>query len=195
MTHAKKWNDTRHCYIFLLSLYDFVLSSGISVGWWKYTHNVHHIRTNDVVFDPDIQHLPIFAITVKYLSNVYSKFHDRVMAYDKAAQWFVKHQHILFIPIVLLARLNLHLQSFIFVIWTTEKNPQQKLRLGKWHKVIEILTLIGYFCWVCPLIYNTNHPVVYFFISHITAGMLLLFVNVVVCTTILFFFCLVPSNF
>lgn len=31
---------------------------GLSLGWWKRNHNVHHLITNDPVHDPDIQHLP-----------------------------------------------------------------------------------------------------------------------------------------
>ena len=28
---------------------------GVSIGWWKWSHNVHHIVTNSVEHDPDIQ--------------------------------------------------------------------------------------------------------------------------------------------
>merc|ERR1711988_334709 len=28
---------------------------GLSIGWWKKSHNVHHIVTNSPVHDPDIQ--------------------------------------------------------------------------------------------------------------------------------------------
>ena len=36
---------------------------GISLGWWKRSHNVHHIVCNSVENDPDIQHMPMFAVT------------------------------------------------------------------------------------------------------------------------------------
>merc|ERR1712072_1648267 len=32
---------------------------GVSIAWWKRTHNVHHIVTNSVDRDPDIQLLPV----------------------------------------------------------------------------------------------------------------------------------------
>ena len=31
---------------------------GISLGWWKKSHNVHHIICNSIEHDPDIRHLP-----------------------------------------------------------------------------------------------------------------------------------------
>lgn len=30
------------------------LLQGISIGWWKDSHNTHHVIPNDVNFDPDI---------------------------------------------------------------------------------------------------------------------------------------------
>ncbi|BDD62702.1 hypothetical protein MAP00_007662 [Monascus purpureus] len=36
---------------------------GLSVGWWKRNHNVHHIATNSPEHDPGIQHMPFFAIS------------------------------------------------------------------------------------------------------------------------------------
>ncbi|TGO29169.1 hypothetical protein BPAE_0018g00570 [Botrytis paeoniae] len=36
---------------------------GLSIGWWKRNHNIHHIATNSPEHDPDIAHLPFFAIS------------------------------------------------------------------------------------------------------------------------------------
>jgi delta8-fatty-acid desaturase len=47
----------------VLGLFTGNLFSGISMAWWKYSHNVHHIVCNSVEHDPDIQHLPFFAIS------------------------------------------------------------------------------------------------------------------------------------
>ncbi len=33
---------------------------GLSLGWWKQSHNVHHIVTNSPEHDPDIEHMPFF---------------------------------------------------------------------------------------------------------------------------------------
>merc|ERR1712205_220722 len=39
------------------------LLTGISTAWWKRSHNAHHVVTNSVSHDPDIQHIPFFAVT------------------------------------------------------------------------------------------------------------------------------------
>ena len=92
--------------------------SGISISWWKSSHNTHHIETNQIERDPDIQHLPIFALSEVVIQNggVYSTYHGRYMALDAAAVFFVSNQHILFLPVMMLARLNLYAQGFLFFL-------------------------------------------------------------------------------
>merc|ERR1719389_607213 len=38
---------------------------GLSVGWWKSDHNTHHVVCNAIEHDPNIQHMPMLAITQK----------------------------------------------------------------------------------------------------------------------------------
>lgn len=57
---------------------------GLSLGWWKRSHNVHHIVTNDPEHDPDIQHLPVFAISKRFAElgegkGLWSSYHRREM--------------------------------------------------------------------------------------------------------------------
>jgi cytochrome b involved in lipid metabolism len=49
---------------------------GVSVQWWKRSHNVHHVVTNSLEHDPDIQHLPVFSVSEKAFKGV-----SRVRAY------------------------------------------------------------------------------------------------------------------
>ena len=60
---------------------------GLSLGWWKRNHNVHHLITNDPVHDPDIQHLPFFAVSVRLFQNVYSTYYDKILPFDKFSQF------------------------------------------------------------------------------------------------------------
>jgi len=53
----KKWKDTFLGVLFGNSF------GGISLGWWKRSHNVHHVVCNSVEHDPDIQHMPLFAVS------------------------------------------------------------------------------------------------------------------------------------
>ncbi|KAF7815440.1 delta(8)-fatty-acid desaturase 2-like [Senna tora] len=34
--------------------------TGISIVWWKWTHNAHHLSCNNLDHDPDLQHMPVF---------------------------------------------------------------------------------------------------------------------------------------
>ncbi|KDN39838.1 fatty acid/sphingolipid desaturase [Tilletiaria anomala UBC 951] len=40
---------------------------GLSIGWWCDNHDIHHLVTNHPEHDPDIQHMPFFAISPKFL--------------------------------------------------------------------------------------------------------------------------------
>eukprot|EP00956_Cyclotella_meneghiniana_P018671 scaffold31273_cov23-Cyclotella_meneghiniana.AAC.1 len=46
--------------------------NGISVSWWKATHNVHHATPNSVDSDPDIAHLPVFAVHEHMFRSLYN---------------------------------------------------------------------------------------------------------------------------
>ena len=45
--------------------------SGISISWWKRNHNAHHISCNSLEYDPDLQYIPIFAVSTKLFSSMY----------------------------------------------------------------------------------------------------------------------------
>lgn len=68
------------------------------------THNVHHLACNNVQYDPDIQHVPLFAVSEKYFNSLYSFYHKRKMTFDRAARFLVSYQHWTFYPIMAVAR-------------------------------------------------------------------------------------------
>lgn len=110
------------------------LLSGVSIGWWKATHNVHHLVTNSVEYDPDIQHLPVFAVGQEYFKDIYSYYHERVFKFseDGFAQWAVKRQHYMYIPIMLLARFNLYVQGVLLNL-----NYKEAKKRGIFHPMRE----------------------------------------------------------
>ncbi|BFZ59072.1 hypothetical protein YB2330_000074 [Saitoella coloradoensis] len=89
---------------------------GLSLGWWKLNHNVHHIVTNHPEHDPDIQHMPLFAVTAKLLEGVRSTYYDRVMEYDAAAKFFIQIQRYSYYPILCFGRFNLYRLSYDYLI-------------------------------------------------------------------------------
>jgi len=98
--------------------------AGISIAWWKRNHNAHHIACNSLDHDPDLQHMPLFAVSPKLFGNIWSYFYRRTLAFDAASKFFISYQHWTFYPVMCVARINLLTQSALFVL--TEKRVLQR---------------------------------------------------------------------
>jgi len=140
--------------------------TGITLDWWKATHNVHHCVPNSLFDDPDIAHLPVFAVSPKFFKSIYHTFHRRVMEFNVFAQKIcIPYQHYLYYPIMGFARYNLYLQSIIRLI----KEPNIEKRF------LEGLTLLGFYCWYFFLVSHLNSGVMivaFTILSHACAGLL-----------------------
>ncbi|KAI7576925.1 fatty acid desaturase, partial [Hortaea werneckii] len=88
---------------------------GLSCCWWKRNHNVHHIVTNSAEHDPDIQHMPFFAISHRFFSSLKSTYYDRVMTYDPVAKFMLKYQHLMYYPLLTFGRFNLYVLSWTYI--------------------------------------------------------------------------------
>ncbi|EPB85956.1 hypothetical protein HMPREF1544_07288 [Mucor circinelloides 1006PhL] len=115
---------------------------GLSLGWWKDNHNVHHIVTNHPEHDPDIQHVPFMAITTKFFNNIYSTYYKRVLPFDAASRFFVRHQHYLYYLILSFGRFNLHRLSFAYLL--TCKNVRTR--------TLELVGITFFFVWFGSLL-------------------------------------------
>lgn len=115
---------------------------GLSIGWWKRSHYVHHIITNDPEHDPDIQHLPFFAVSTKLFNNLYSSFYKRTLHFDAVARFFIPFQHYLYYPIMCFGRFNLYALSIDFLI--NEENMA--------FRNLEISGMIFFWCWYIYLL-------------------------------------------
>ena len=120
---------------------DFI--GGLSVGWWKRNHNVHHIVTNSPEHDPDIEHMPFFAISHRFFKSLRSTYYDRIMTYDAVAKVTLRYQHYLYYPILLFGRFNLYVLSwqFLFLGQGPKKGP------AWWHRYLEIAGQIFFWYW------------------------------------------------
>jgi delta8-fatty-acid desaturase len=92
--------------------------TGIDMGWWKSTHNVHHSATNSLHDDPDIQHMPLFCFDERMRNDIWSTYHGRYMVLDALGKLVLPYQHWYFYPVMGFARVNLHIQSIIYLIQT-----------------------------------------------------------------------------
>ena len=117
---------------------------GLSVGWWKRNHNVHHIATNSPEHDPDIQHIPFFAISSQFFASLRSTYYDRNMELGTVAGFFIKHQHYLYYPILLMGRFNLYRLAWSYLL-----DPAQSPRKGSawWHRYLEMTGQVFFWYW------------------------------------------------
>jgi delta8-fatty-acid desaturase len=95
--------------------------------------------------DPDIQHLPFFAITPAFFKSLYSSYYKRELTFDRFAQFVIAIQHRLFYLVMSLARFNLYRLSYRH-LWITRRDPS-KARGGRWAWWLEVIALCAFFVW------------------------------------------------
>ncbi|KAE8371443.1 fatty acid desaturase-domain-containing protein [Aspergillus bertholletiae] len=116
---------------------------GLSLGWWKRNHNVHHIVTNAPEHDPDIEHMPFFAISHRFLTSLRSTYYERVMTFDAFANFMLRYQNYLYYPILLFGRFNLYRLSWEYLLCgqAPKKGP------AWWHRWFEIVGQVFFWYW------------------------------------------------
>lgn len=123
---------------------------GLSIGWWKSSHNVHHLVTNSPEHDPDIQNVPLFATCPSQLKTVHSTYYNFTFVWDKACEVMIPYQKYAYYPVMAIARFNLYLLS-----WCHLLSPRAKmLGSASWTRSAELLAMSGYWflfgyclCW------------------------------------------------
>jgi sphingolipid 8-(E)-desaturase len=140
---------------------------GLSCCWWKRNHNVHHIVTNSVEHDPDIQHMPFFAISHRFFESLRSTYYDWIMTFDSVAQFTLKYQHYLYYPLLCFGRFNLYALSwqYIFLGQGPRKGP------AWWHRYFEMAGQLFFWYWfgyvtVYKSIPNAWSRIVFVLVSH-----------------------------
>lgn len=140
---------------------------GLSLSWWKIDHNTHHVVTNSLDRDPNVQHLPVLAITDKIFRNrFYDLYHRKWIAFDHLSRLFVARQHIYFYPLMLVARWNLYAEGIAHLIFSEEVVHFRRT---------EVVGVAIFFSWLFALSFSmdTNvEAVCWLFVSHAAAGML-----------------------
>jgi delta8-fatty-acid desaturase len=116
---------------------------GLSIGWWKRNHNVHHIVTNSPEHDPDIEHMPFFAISHRFFGSLRSTYYNKIMSYDAFARFTIRYQHYLYYVILLFGRFNLYRLSWEYLILGLgpRKGP------AWWHRWLEIAGQVFFWTW------------------------------------------------
>lgn len=140
---------------------------GLSLGWWKRNHNVHHLITNDPVHDPDIQHLPFFAVSTRLFGDVYSTYYEKVLWFDAFCKKLIPFQEFMYYPLLAFGRFNLYRLSWTHLILG------QGPRHGKaaWFRYFELAGLSFFLYWFFVLVVGsvegTWNKIAYVLVSHI----------------------------
>ncbi|KAI1090485.1 fatty acid desaturase [Rostrohypoxylon terebratum] len=140
---------------------------GLSLGWWKRNHNVHHIVTNAPEHDPDIEHMPFLAVSHRFFQSMRSTYYDRIMEYDAVAKVMLRVQPYTYYILLLFGRLNLYRLSWDYLIMGRgpRKGP------AWWHRWLEISGQLFFWTWyfygvLYKSIPNNSGRFVFFLISH-----------------------------
>ncbi|KAJ7601218.1 delta 8-sphingoloid desaturase protein [Mycena floridula] len=160
VTH--NWTIDRLVSIFIA---DFI--GGLSVGWWVDTHSVHHLVTNQLSHDPDIEHLPFFAISPSFFSNIYSTYYKRVLSFDAFSRFFISMQHKLFYIVLSLGRLNLYFRSYTYLF--SKAFDTRRARGARWAWPLEIAGIMCFWIWFSAVLRGCGtwqKALLYILVSH-----------------------------
>ena len=141
---------------------------GLSVGWWKSDHNTHHVVCNAIEHDPNVQHMPMLAITPKIFrrARFWDTYHKKWVGMDDVAHFLVSYQHLFFYPLMALGRWNLYVQGLIYLIAQHDKTHYRKT---------ELCGIAVYFAWVFGVALSMPswfERVMWVMVSHAVAGIL-----------------------
>ncbi|KAI2675317.1 hypothetical protein CBS147355_6311 [Penicillium roqueforti] len=144
---------------------------GLSLGWWKRSHNVHHIVTNEPEHDPDIEHIPFFAISHRFLTSLRSTYYDRIMTFDAPARFLLKFQNYSYYPIMMLARFNLYVLSWEYLF----KGQAPRRGPAWWHVWFELVGQVFFWTWFgYGVMYKTlpdaSSRIIFLLVSHIVSS-------------------------
>lgn len=154
---------------------------GLSIGWWcdvrsqfsldfmqladRQNHNIHHLVTNHPEHDPDIQHIPFFAISKQFFGSLWSTYYKRVMEFDIFSKTMIAIQHRIYYVVLSLARFNLYANSYMFLA-----GPKAK-RNAFWR--FEIAGIAFYWMYFGGILWsqrNWQMRLAYLLISHVAAS-------------------------
>ena len=137
----------------LLSTIFATAGFGCSSIWWKYTHNQHHVVVNEFDRDPDVTHLPFYAVTRRmFLSNAKGK---KMTAREmRMCRMLVGMQQFTFFPVMLvIARASLVLNA-LWMQWVSRRVPTMPWQPVHYNALwvwLDRLAVVAHIIWVAVL--------------------------------------------
>ncbi|KAL6831841.1 fatty acid desaturase domain-containing protein [Trichoderma camerunense] len=144
---------------------------GLSIGWWKSSHNVHHLITNQPEHDPDIQNVPLFATCPSFFKSLRSTYYNGfVFVWDAVADALVPYQKYTYYPIMGVARFNLYFLSWLHLL--SGKSSSLGSTKAWWIRPTEIAFCAAYwflfgYCLVWRSLPTWTIRVAFVLVSHI----------------------------
>ena len=138
------------------------------------------VVTNHPSHDPDIEHLPFFAISPVFFNSLWSSYYKRPLIFDRFAYIFISIQHKLFYIIMAFARFNLYGNSYGFLF--RKAFDTRRARGGGWAWELEILGIAVFWVWFGKVLIGCGSwkmALVYMVVSHAVTSPL----HVQVCTS------------
>ncbi|CAF2093545.1 unnamed protein product [Brassica napus] len=132
--------------------------TGISIAWWKWTHNAHHISCNSLDHDPDLQHIPVLAVSNKFFKSMTSRFYGRRLTFDPLARFLISYQHWSFYPIMCVGRINLFIQTLL-LLFSRRHVPDRALNIAG------ILVFWTWFPLLVSFLPNWQERIIFVFLS------------------------------
>jgi len=142
---------------------------GLSISWWKMNHQTHHVVTNSMEHDPDIQHLPFLSVSKAQLVDAYwSKYYRKWFQFDGITKFLIKYQHWTIILVLCFSRFNLHVHG-LKTLFTEKHVPSL-------NRNIELLGWCLYCLWQYAFYKSAGsfeRSVLVFVVTHAVCGILL----------------------
>jgi delta8-fatty-acid desaturase len=121
--------------------------------------------------DPDIEHLPFFAISPAFFQPLWSSYYKRIMPFDRFTAIVISLQHKLFYLVMAFARFNLYANSYRFLF--LKAFDTRRARGGRWAWRLEIIGIVFFWCWFGALLKGCGSwrmALSYLFVSHIVTS-------------------------
>ncbi|PIL31856.1 hypothetical protein GSI_06560 [Ganoderma sinense ZZ0214-1] len=143
------WTLDRFISIFLANF-----MGGVSISWW-------------------VNLLPFFAISPVFFKSLWSSFYQREMTFDAPSRFFLSMQHKLFYVVLSLARFNLYVRSYNYLLKTAFEPP--RARGGGWWWWAEVFALGLFFTWFGAVLKGCGswpNVLMYLLVSHMASSLM-----------------------
>jgi delta8-fatty-acid desaturase len=140
---------------------------GISVGLWKDEHQTHHLVTNHVEHDPDIQLIPFVTVSTRFFNSVHSSFHGRTLTFNAFAKIMTRLQHVIGFLYIPMFKFLLYIAAPFFAIFSPRSRNTKK----------ELVGMFLYYCWfgyLLSFLPTMDLRIMYFIVNNIFTSIVFL---------------------